>query len=156
MHAYAWPEHERRAAEILRGRLPADVTICLSSEVCPEIREYERFSTTCANAYVRPMMQGYLLRLRAQLEALGMRCPLLLMMSGGGLTTLEIAARFPVRLVESGPAGGALLSSWIARERALERVLSFDMWGTPANICLIDQRAPGVARPVVVGRADWH
>ena len=123
MHAYAWPQHEQRAAEILRARLPADVTICLSSEVCPEIREYERFSTTCANAYVRPMMQGYLLRLRAELDALGMTCPLLLMMSGGGLTTLEIAARFPVRLVESGPAGGALLSSWIARERALERVL---------------------------------
>ncbi len=153
MHAYAWPEHERRAAEILRGRLPADVTICLSSEVCPEIREYERFSTTCANAYVRPMMQGYLLRLRAQLEALGMRCPLLLMMSGGGLTTLEIAARFPVRLVESGPAGGALLSSWIARERALERVLSFDMGGTTAKICLIDQGEPERARTFEVARA---
>ena len=71
MHAYAWPEHEQRAAEILRARCcRADVTICLSSEVCPEIREYERFSTTCANAYVRPMMQGYLLRLRAELDAL--------------------------------------------------------------------------------------
>jgi N-methylhydantoinase A len=137
MHAYAWPQHEQRTAELLRAELPGDVTICLSSEVCPEIREYERFSTTCANAYVRPMMQGYLLRLRAELDALGMSCPLLLMMSGGGLTTLEIAARFPVRLVESGPAGGALLSSWIARERALERVLSFDLGGTTAKICLI-------------------
>jgi len=153
MHAYAWPEHERRAAEILRAELPGDVTICLSSEVCPEIREYERFSTTCANAYVRPMMQGYLLRLRAELDTLGMTCPLLLMMSGGGLTTLEIAARFPVRLVESGPAGGALLSSWIARERALERVLSFDMGGTTAKICLIDQGEPERARTFEVARA---
>ncbi len=153
MHAYAWPQHEQRAAEILRAQLPADVTICLSSEVCPEIREYERFSTTCANAYVRPMMQGYLLRLRAELDALGMTCPLLLMMSGGGLTTLEIAARFPVRLVESGPAGGALLSSWIARERALERVLSFDMGGTTAKICLIDQGEPERARTFEVARA---
>lgn len=153
MHAYAWPEHERRAAEILRAELPDDVTVCRSSEVCPEIREYERFSTTCANAYVRPMMQGYLLRLRAQLDALGMSCPLLLMMSGGGLTTLEIAARFPVRLVESGPAGGALLSSWIARERALERVLSFDMGGTTAKICLIDQGEPERARTFEVARA---
>jgi N-methylhydantoinase A len=153
MHAYAWPEHEQRAAELLRAELPADVTICLSSEVCPEIREYERFSTTCANAYVRPMMQGYLLRLRAELDALGMTCPLLLMMSGGGLTTLEIAARFPVRLVESGPAGGALLSSWIARERALDRVLSFDMGGTTAKICLIDGGEPERARTFEVARA---
>jgi N-methylhydantoinase A len=153
MHAYAWPRHEQRAAEILRAQLPADVTICLSSEVCPEIREYERFSTTCANAYVRPMMQGYLLRLRAELDALGMACPLLLMMSGGGLTTLEIAARFPVRLVESGPAGGALLSSWIARERALDRVLSFDMGGTTAKICLIDGGEPERARSFEVARA---
>jgi len=153
MHAYAWPQHEQRAAELLRVELPADVTICLSSEVCPEIREYERFSTTCANAYVRPMMQGYLLRLRAELDALGMTCPLLLMMSGGGLTTLEIAARFPVRLVESGPAGGALLSSWIARERALDRVLSFDMGGTTAKICLIDGGEPERARTFEVARA---
>jgi N-methylhydantoinase A len=153
MHAYAWPEHERRAAEILNAELPTDVTVCLSSEVCPEIREYERFSTTCANAYVRPMMQGYLLRLRAELDALGMTCPLLLMMSGGGLTTLEIAARFPVRLVESGPAGGALLSSWIARERALDRVLSFDMGGTTAKICLIDGGEPERARSFEVARA---
>ena len=153
MHAYAWPEHERRAAEILRARLPATITICLSSEVCPEIREYERFSTTCANAYVRPMMQGYLLRLRAELDSLGMTCPLLLMMSGGGLTTLEIAARFPVRLVESGPAGGALLSSWIARERALERVLSFDMGGTTAKISLIDGGEPERARTFEIARA---
>ncbi|MGH8704691.1 MAG: hydantoinase/oxoprolinase family protein, partial [Burkholderiales bacterium] len=153
MHAYAWPQHEQRAAAILREMLPQDVTICLSSEVCPEIREYERFSTTCANAYVRPMMQGYLLRLRAGLEACGLRCALLLMMSGGGLTTLESAARFPVRLVESGPAGGAILSSWIARERGLERVLSFDMGGTTAKICLIDGGEPERARTFEVARA---
>jgi N-methylhydantoinase A len=153
MHAYAWPEHEQRAAGILRGELPAEVTICLSSEVCPEIREYERFSTTCANAYVRPMMQRYLLRLRAELDGLGMPSPLLLMMSGGGLTTLDIAARFPVRLVESGPAGGALLSSWIARERDLPRVLSFDMGGTTAKICLIDDGEPERARTFEVARA---
>src|SRR5262249_61207180 len=92
MHAYAWPQHEQRAAEILRAALPADVTICLSSEVCPEIREFDRFSTTCANAYVRPMMQGYLLRLRAELDALGMACPLLPRLSGGGPRPLGSAA----------------------------------------------------------------
>ncbi|MGH8675932.1 MAG: hydantoinase/oxoprolinase family protein [Burkholderiales bacterium] len=153
MHAYAWPDHEQRAAAILREMLPGDVTICLSSEVCPEIREYERFSTTCANAYVRPLMQGYLVRLRAELDAGGLRCALLLMMSGGGLTTLENAARFPVRLVESGPAGGAILSSWIARESGLERVLSFDMGGTTAKICLLDDGEPERARSFEVARA---
>ena len=153
MHAYAWPQHEQRAAAILSEMLPRDVTICLSSEVCPEIREYERFSTTCANAYVRPLMQGYLLRLRAELDACGLRCSLLLMMSGGGLTTLENAARFPVRLVESGPAGGAILSSWIAREGGLARVMSFDMGGTTAKICLIDEGEPERARAFEVARA---
>jgi N-methylhydantoinase A len=153
MHAYAWPHHEQRAAAILSEMLPRDVTICLSSEVCPEIREYERFSTTCANAYVRPLMQGYLLRLRAELDACGLRCSLLLMMSGGGLTTLENAARFPVRLVESGPAGGAILSSWIAREGGLARVMSFDMGGTTAKICLIDEGEPERARAFEVARA---
>jgi N-methylhydantoinase A len=153
LHAYAWAQHEQRAAAILRGMLPSEVTICLSSEVCPEIREYERFSTTCANAYVRPLMQGYLLRLRAELDAMGLGGPLLLMMSGGGLTTLENAARFPVRLVESGPAGGALLSSWIARESGLDRVLSFDMGGTTAKICLIDDGEPERARKFEVARA---
>jgi N-methylhydantoinase A len=153
MHAYAWPSHEQRAAAILSEMLPRDVTICLSSEVCPEIREYERFSTTCANAYVRPLMQGYLLRLRAELDARGLRCSLLLMMSGGGLTTLENAARFPVRLIESGPAGGAILSSWIARESGLDRVLSFDMGGTTAKICLIDDGEPERARSFEVARA---
>jgi N-methylhydantoinase A len=153
MHAYAWPQHEQRAAAILSEMLPRDVTICLSSEVCPEIREYERFSTTCANAYVRPLMQGYLLRLRAELDARGLRCSLLLMMSGGGLTTLENAARFPVRLIESGPAGGAILSSWIARESGLEQVLSLDMGGTTAKICLIDEGEPERARAFEVARA---
>jgi N-methylhydantoinase A len=153
MHAYAWPAHEQRAAAILSEMLPRDVTICVSSEVCPEIREYERFSTTCANAYVRPLMQGYLLRLRAELDACGLRCSLLLMMSGGGLTTLENAARFPVRLVESGPAGGAILSSWIAREGGLARVMSFDMGGTTAKICLIDEGEPERARAFEVARA---
>ena len=153
LHAYAWPQHERRAAAILAETLPREVTVCLSSEVCPEIREYERFSTTCANAYVRPLMQGYLLRLRGELDKCGLRAPLLLMMSGGGLTTLEIAARFPVRLVESGPAGGAILSSWIARSSGLERVVSFDMGGTTAKICLIDDGEPERARSFEVARA---
>lgn len=152
LHAYAHPGHERRARDILAAELPG-ATVCLSSEVCPEIREYERFSTTCANAYVRPLMAGYLTRLRQRLDESGLKCPLFLMMSGGGLTTLDAAARFPIRLVESGPAGGAILAARIARESGLDEVLSFDMGGTTAKICLIADAEPERARRFEVARA---
>ncbi|MBL8836563.1 MAG: hydantoinase/oxoprolinase family protein [Alphaproteobacteria bacterium] len=152
MHAYAHGGHEQRIRAILEPALPG-VTVCLSSEVCPEIREYERFSTTVANAYVRPMMAGYLRRLRAALDALGLKAPLFLMMSGGGLTTLDNAMRFPIRLVESGPAGGAILASRIAHECGLPEVLSFDMGGTTAKICLIGGGEPERSRRFEVARA---
>jgi N-methylhydantoinase A len=153
LHGWAHPAHERRARDILREVLPDDVTICVSSEVCPELREYERFSTTCANAYVRPLMSSYLGRLDEALRAMGMRCPLLLMMSGGGLTTLEHAARFPIRLVESGPAGGAILAARLAAECGLERVMAFDMGGTTAKVCLIADGRPERSRRFEIGRA---
>ena len=137
LHAYRWPAHERRAREIVASILGPRVTVCISGEVCPEMREYERFSTTCANAYVRPLMAGYLTRLRTLLDAAQLDCPLLLMMSGGGITTLEHATRFPVRLVESGPAGGAILAAHLARECGLADVMAFDMGGTTAKVCLI-------------------
>ena len=153
LHAYAHDAHERRVRDLLASRLPKDVTICISSEVAPEIREYERFSTTVANAYVRPLMAGYLHRLRDELKAMGLTAPLFLMMSGGGLTTLETAARFPIRLVESGPAGGAILASQIAGECALAEVLSFDMGGTTAKICLLKDGEPERARKFEIARA---
>ncbi|CAN5388041.1 hydantoinase/oxoprolinase family protein [soil metagenome] len=153
LHAYAHDGHERRVHDVLRELLPEDVSICLSSEVTPEIREFERFSTTCANAYVRPLMAGYLTRLRDELRRRGFRAPLFLMMSGGGLTTLETAARFPIRLVESGPAGGAILASTIARECGLGEVLSFDMGGTTAKICLLTDGEPERARKFEIARA---
>ena len=153
LHAYAHDGHERRVREILSAALPKDVTICISSEVAPEIREFERFSTVVANAYVRPLMAGYLHRLRDQLRGMKMDCPLFLMMSGGGLTTLETAARFPIRLVESGPAGGAILASEIAAECALPEVVSFDMGGTTAKICLLSNGEPERARKFEIARA---
>lgn len=153
LHAYAHDAHEKRVRELLRAKLPKDVTICVSSEVAPEIREYERFSTTVANAYVRPLMSGYLNRLGEELRAMGMRAPLFLMMSGGGLTTLETAARFPIRLVESGPAGGAILAGRIAQECGLDEVLSFDMGGTTAKICLLTDGEPERARKFEIARA---
>ena len=153
LHAYAHDAHERRMREILAATLPPEITICISSEVAPEIREYERFSTVVANAYVRPLMGGYLHRMRGQLSDMGLRCPLFMMMSGGGLTTLETAARFPIRLVESGPAGGAILASEIAAECNLPEVFSFDMGGTTAKICLLTNGEPERARKFEIARA---
>ena len=152
LHSYANSAHEQRAAEILTQALP-DVSLTLSCEVCPEVREYERFTTATANAYVRPRMARYLASLRDRLHELGLRCPVLLMTSGGGLTTLETAMRFPIRLVESGPAGGAILASHLAAELNLDKVISFDMGGTTAKICLIDDAQPQSAREFEVDRA---
>jgi N-methylhydantoinase A len=151
LHSYANAAHEKRAGEILARKLPK-VRISLSSEVCPEVREYERFSTTCANAYVQPLMADYLERLRSRMEKAGFRCPVLLMTSGGGLTTLETAIRFPIRLVESGPAGGVILSTWIAERFGIDRILSFDMGGTTAKICIIDDGKPMASRSFEVDR----
>ena len=110
LHSYANPAHERRVGEILSREMP-DVSITLSCEVCPEVREIERFTTATANAYVRPLMARYLSRLKVALDKRGLAGALFMMTSGGGLTTLETAVRFPIRLVESGPAGGVVGSS---------------------------------------------
>jgi N-methylhydantoinase A len=151
LHAYANPAHEERVREILAEAFPG-LAISLASEVCPEIREYERQSTTCANAYVQPKMAGYLTALASALEERGFACPFFLMTSGGGLTTLETAIRFPVRLVESGPAGGAILAARIARECGLDQVVAYDMGGTTAKLCLIDGGEPQTTRTFEVAR----
>ncbi|MBI0537285.1 hydantoinase/oxoprolinase family protein [Roseomonas sp. KE2513] len=151
LHAFVNPAHERRAAAIVREEWP-DLPLSLSSEVSPEMREWERFSTTAANAYVQPLMASYLGRLREGMKEAGFACPLFLMLSGGGLTTLETAARFPIRLVESGPAGGAIFSAHVARQKGWDRVLSFDMGGTTAKVCLIDDFAPQTSRSFEVAR----
>jgi N-methylhydantoinase A len=151
LHSYANAAHEQAAGAVLAKALPG-VAITLSSDVCPEAREYERFSTACANAYVQPRMARYLAGLRARFAELGLDCPLMLMTSGGALTTLETAMRWPIRLVESGPAGGAILASHIARAKRLDRVVSFDMGGTTAKLCLIDDGDPQAAREFEVDR----
>ena len=151
LHAFVNPVHERRTRDILTAALP-DVPVSLSCEVSPEMREWERFSTTAANAYVQPLMASYLTRLETGLRELGMSAPIFLMLSGGGLTTIETACRFPIRLVESGPAGGAIFSAHVARQCGLENVLSFDMGGTTAKICLIDHYKPQTSRSFEVAR----
>src|SRR5690606_38758899 len=121
LHAYANGAHERLVRDILARRLPG-VHLSLSSEVSPQMREYERFNTTCANAYIKPLMKRYLDRLKGRLAQAGADCPVFLMHSGGGIISLESAAGFPVRLVESGPAGGAVFAADIAARHGLDRV----------------------------------
>ena len=152
LHAYQNGAHEKRARDILSRYFSPEV-IAISSEVCPEIREYERTSTTVANAYVLPLMERYLRRLEDGLKAIGSTAPLLLIMSSGGITTVETARRFPIRLVESGPAGGAILAQMIAAESGISRALSFDMGGTTAKITLIDDMKPQQARHFEIARA---
>ena len=150
IHAYANPAHERRAREILAARL--GIPISISAEVSPQMREFERFNTVCANAYVRPQMADYLARLQTRLRDMGADCPVFMIHSGGGLISVETAAEFPVRLVESGPAGGAIFAADIAARFGLDKVVSYDMGGTTAKICLIEDYAPRTARTFEVAR----
>ena len=152
MHSYVNPAHEQRTAAILKSALPG-LSITLSSEVCPEIREYERTSTAVANAFVQPLIDGYLARMDEALRVEQFRGAIYLVTSGGGLTSIDTARRFPIRLVESGPAGGAIFATQVAARADERKVLSFDMGGTTAKICLIENFEPNSARVYEVDRA---
>ncbi|SEM84896.1 N-methylhydantoinase A [Loktanella fryxellensis] len=152
LHAYANPAHERLIRDVLARALPG-VMVSLSSDVSPQMREYERFNTTIANAYIQPLIASYLGRLGDRLAAEGAACPVFLMHSGGGIMDIATAAAYPVRLVESGPAGGAVFAADIAARHGLNRVLSFDMGGTTAKICLIRDATPKTARVFEVARS---
>ena len=152
LHSYINPSHELSTLEIVKDVVP-EASVSLSSRVCPEIREYERLSTTAANAYIKPLMEEYLESLELQLRSRGLSCPLLLMTSGGGLTTLDTAKDYPIRLVESGPAGGAILAEQLSKELNEPSLVSFDMGGTTAKICLIDQGSANHSRSFEVDRA---
>lgn len=151
LHSYVDGTNERRFRDLLLDRLP-DISVSISCEVSPQMREFERFNTVCANAYVQPLMASYLVRLRDELLQRGVSCPLYLVHSGGGLMSVESAAAFPVRLVESGPAGGAIFAADLAARYARDRVLSFDMGGTTAKISLIDDFRPATAKTFEVDR----
>ncbi len=144
LHSYANPAHEQAAGRILREAFPG-LSVSLSSEVAPEIREYERCATTCANAFVQPLMDRYIGRLLRELAGLGFAGSLRLMQSDGGLCAPEVARDFPIRLLESGPAGGALATVLFAREAGLPDALAFDMGGTTAKSCLIENGRAAVA-----------
>ena len=151
IHSYLNPDHERMVRDVLAEKLP-DVMVSLSSEVSPQMREYERFNTVVSNAYIKPLMKSYLGRLKGRLEDEGADCSVFLMHSGGGIISIESAADFPVRLVESGPAGGAVFAANIAARYGLDKVLSFDMGGTTAKICLIKNQTPKTSHVFEVAR----
>ena len=151
MHSYRNPDHERRFRELLLDAYPS-VAVSLSCEVSPQMREFERFNTVCANAYVQPLIASYLRRLEAELRRLGAVCPLLLIHSGGGLMSSDAAASFPVRLVESGPAGGAIFAAHLARAHRRDRIVSYDMGGTTAKIALIEDSSLRTAKTFETAR----
>ncbi|MCG8547959.1 MAG: hydantoinase/oxoprolinase family protein [Alphaproteobacteria bacterium] len=151
LHSFSNPTHERRARAILEEEIP-DATISLSSEVAPEIREYQRMSTTTANAYVQPIAVRYLNRVKENLQVEGYGRPLFMMISSGGIVTHEAASRFPIRLVESGPAAGALASSTLGVQAECRDLISFDMGGTTAKACLIDGGSPTTSKQFEVAR----
>jgi N-methylhydantoinase A len=151
LHAYANPAHERAAAAIVAAAHPG-LPISLSSEVAPQIREYDRTSTTVANAYVKPLADRYLARLAGDLAALGIGAPLFMMLSNGGLTHLDEAKRIPVQLLESGPAAGALAADFFGARSGARDLLAFDMGGTTAKLAMVLEGAPRVVHRFEAGR----
>jgi N-methylhydantoinase A len=153
LHAYKYPAHEQRIAALLREENP-DIFVSLSSEVCPEVREFDRASTTVVNAYTRPQMSGHVAHLEREFVAKGIDRQVLWMTSSGGLVPSRRAAELPVRLIESGPAAGAVAAAEFGRIAGERSVLSFDMGGTTAKLCLIPNGEPTVGTDLEV--AHYH
>ncbi|MFT7630908.1 MAG: N-methylhydantoinase A [Mariniblastus sp.] len=151
LHSFTNPEHEQRARELIANVAP-NLRVSISSDVIPEIREYERASTTIANVYVQALVERYLRRLQERLEDSGFEGNFYLMHSSGGIATVETTIRYPVRLLESGPAAGALAATAYGVAAGLPDLISFDMGGTTAKICVIDNGEPLIAHDFEVDR----
>ena len=151
LHSYRNPSHERMVREYLKDRYP-QYAVSLSSEVAPEVREYPRTSTTVANAYVEPPLRGHLAEMEDGLRSLGFGGVIYMMLSEGGITTMEAARSFPVRLVESGPAAGAMAAAYYGEALGYGDLLSFDMGGTTAKLCLITGGRPSRTTELEVAR----
>lgn len=154
IHSYLNGAHEKAVRERLLSK-KADMSVSISSEVSPQMREFQRFNTVCANAFVKPLMASYLNRLVGRLTEEGTHCPVFMIHSGGGIISVESAIEFPVRLLESGPAGGAIFAAHIASSYSLDQVLSYDMGGTTAKICLIENQTPKTSKTFEVART-WR
>ena len=151
LHSFLNPAHERRIEALIREQDPAILT-SISSEVSPEIREHPRSSTTLANAYVRPIMRTYLELLSRRIRDEGIRTELYIMLSNGGIATVETAKSFPIRLIESGPAAGAMAAAHTGNQLALKDLISFDMGGTTAKTCFIENGRPTTVTEFEVAR----
>jgi N-methylhydantoinase A len=151
LHSYASAVHEQRVEALLSERLP-HISISLSSDVMADMREYERATTTAANASVRPVVKGYMDRLSTALKVIGIPSQLSIMTSDGGVVDVETAARFPVRLTESGPAGGATAAAYLGRAAGVPNLIAYDMGGTTAKICVIEDGMPLKANSFEFGR----
>jgi len=152
LHAFTNPAHERAVGEHLAKKLPG-VAISLSSDVLPQIKEFERSSTTVVNAYVKPLTQNYLRRLEDGVRSTGFSAPLQIMLSNGGIGSATTAGDFPVRLIESGPVAGAIVSRHLGELLSLDEVLSYDMGGTTAKACLIRGNALPLTDELEVARS---
>jgi len=153
INSYENPAHERRLAEIVAEEAP-DCSLSVSTEVLPQIKEYERTSTTVTNAYVKPLTAEYLSRLEGRLQSLGFDGRLFIMLSSGGITSVETAARFPVRIIESGPTAAVIAGEYYGRRFGIPEMFCFDMGGTTAKSCLIQKGEAGVVPTFEVGRVQ--
>lgn len=153
LHAYAWPEHENQIEAILARELPA-ISISVSHKVAREIREYDRGVLTAMNAFVQPKARRYMARLEDKLRQGGFTCDWLVMGSNGGLMAPQVAADYPTRIIESGPAGGIVASAAFGRKNHHPQVLAFDMGGTTAKACVVRDGEPSITTDYEVGRAD--
>jgi N-methylhydantoinase A len=155
LNAYANPAHEERIKSIVQRRAP-DLPVCISADVLPEIKEYERTSTTVINTYVLPIVGRYLATLRAGLDGIGVAAPLLIMQSNGGLMTAAAAATKPMHVIESGPAAGVVGAQALARRIGLGKLITFDMGGTTAKASLVEDGAVSRATEYQVGGGIMH
>ena len=137
INSYANPTHEQRVKAIVRDRAP-ELPVCISSEILPEVKEYERTSTTVVNSYVLPVIRRYLSTLRAGLDGIGVAAPLLIMQSNGGIMNAESAGKMPVYIIESGPGAGVVGAQALAHRMGLPNVITFDMGGTTAKASIIE------------------
>src|SRR5207249_4365883 len=149
--SYMNPAHERALRARIRAAVPG-ASVCISSDILPEMREFERASTAVANAYVQPLTSGYIERFAAGLRQAGLSCPLFIMLSEGAIAAPEVVKKMPIRMCESGPAAGAVTSAAVAQQLDEARILSFDMGGTTAKTCVVHDGKPSVATEFEVAR----
>src|SRR5215467_1211093 len=155
LNSYANPVHEQQIKAIVERRAPG-MPFCISTDVLPEIREYERSSTTVINAYVMPVVQRYLRTLRAGLAEIAVRAPLLIIQSNGGLMTAEAASRMPMHIIESGPAAGVIGAQALARRTGMAKIITFDMGGTTAKASIVEDGQVNRATEYSVGGGIMH